>query len=452
MGYLTQDSLALKLGKTQSTIANKLRLLNLDDDVQEALLNEKISERHARSLLKLTSHEKQRTMLNRIVTERLTVRKTDEEIDKMMNNNGNNEFLNFGNPMETVPSNNDTIDFNNMSNSINNGLNSPANNEPVEFLDIFGNSNNQMNIPTEPITGDSIPEVLPTQEPVKPFVPEPVVFEPIFKEESKVQEQPINIPFGINDGPSVESSPINNDVNFFNNSGVNEIYKEQPLAPMDNLLQSSNDFMPKVDIPVTPSTDNDDEGDENLLVPGKFFNLMPEEDETPAVEEKRPITSDFNFDFDINSLNNIESTSNLEQSKVDNVLENNNNSFPSFDSFFNFNNFEPVTSATDKVETPAVENVNTEENLIPEAYVEMPTLPEFKFDTPTIEPVQNVNNDFGINPFELGNNNQPSSTDVQTAIKMIKDLNEQLSKMGYNVSIDEFDFENMYQVIFKINK
>ena len=48
MGYLTQDSLALKLGKTQSTIANKLRLLNLDDDVQEALLNEKISERHAR--------------------------------------------------------------------------------------------------------------------------------------------------------------------------------------------------------------------------------------------------------------------------------------------------------------------------------------------------------------------------------------------------------------------
>ena len=363
--------------------------------------------------------------------------------------------------MGAAPSNNETIDFNNMSNSINNGLNSPVNNEPVEFLDIFGNSNNQMNIPTEPITGDSIPEVLPTQEPVKPFVPEPVVFEPIFKEEPKVQEQPINNTFGINDGTSVESLPINNDVNFFNNSSVNEIYKEQPLAPMDNLLQPSNDFMPKVDIPVTPSTDNDDEGDENLLVPGKFFNLMPEEDETPVVEEKRPITSDFNFDFDINSLNNIESTSNLEQSKVDNIPQSSSNPFPSFDSFFNFNNFESVTSATDKVETPAVENVNTEENLIPEANVvaepfkpnvEMPTMPEFKFDTPTIEPVQNVNNDFGINPFELGNNNQPSSTDVQTAIKMIKDLNEQLSKMGYNVSIDEFDFENMYQVIFKINK
>ena len=60
MGYLTQDVLASKLGKTQSTIANKIRLLNLDDDVQEALLNEQISERHARSLLKLTSHNQQR--------------------------------------------------------------------------------------------------------------------------------------------------------------------------------------------------------------------------------------------------------------------------------------------------------------------------------------------------------------------------------------------------------
>ena len=52
MGYLTQEQLAEKLGKTQSTISNKLRLLNLDDEVQEALLDEKISERHARSLLK----------------------------------------------------------------------------------------------------------------------------------------------------------------------------------------------------------------------------------------------------------------------------------------------------------------------------------------------------------------------------------------------------------------
>lgn len=84
MGYITQDALATKLGKTQSTVANKLRLLNLDDEVQEALLNEKISERHARSLLKLTDKNQQREMLNKIIKERLTVRRADEEIEKIL--------------------------------------------------------------------------------------------------------------------------------------------------------------------------------------------------------------------------------------------------------------------------------------------------------------------------------------------------------------------------------
>ena len=84
MGYLTQEELALKLGKNQSTVANKLRLLNLAEDVQEAVLEEKISERHARSLLKLQNQRQQIEMLNKIIEGRLTVRKTDEEIAKML--------------------------------------------------------------------------------------------------------------------------------------------------------------------------------------------------------------------------------------------------------------------------------------------------------------------------------------------------------------------------------
>ena len=83
MGYLTQEQLAIKLGKSQSSIANKIRLLNLSDEVQEALLQNKISERHARSLLKLKDFKDQNFMLNRIISERLTVRRTDEEIEKM---------------------------------------------------------------------------------------------------------------------------------------------------------------------------------------------------------------------------------------------------------------------------------------------------------------------------------------------------------------------------------
>ena len=82
-GYLTQAELAKKMGLSQSAIANKLRLLNLDASVQEALLNNQISERHARSLLVLHSHEDQKTWLNKIVNERLTVRELDEALKKL---------------------------------------------------------------------------------------------------------------------------------------------------------------------------------------------------------------------------------------------------------------------------------------------------------------------------------------------------------------------------------
>lgn len=79
---ITQDELARNLGKAQSTVANKLRLLTLSEEVQTALLNSQISERHARSLLSLDK-KGQVEMLNRIINEKLTVRQLDEEIAKL---------------------------------------------------------------------------------------------------------------------------------------------------------------------------------------------------------------------------------------------------------------------------------------------------------------------------------------------------------------------------------
>ncbi|MDD2504788.1 MAG: ParB/RepB/Spo0J family partition protein [Bacilli bacterium] len=99
--YLTQEDLAKKLGVTQSTIANKLRLLNLSDSVQEALLNERISERHARSLLQIEDLDSQNSMLNRIISERMTVRQLDaaikttlqtEKMQNIENNMNSNPF------------------------------------------------------------------------------------------------------------------------------------------------------------------------------------------------------------------------------------------------------------------------------------------------------------------------------------------------------------------------
>lgn len=81
-GYLNQTQLAEKMGVSQSTIANKLRLLNLSEEVQNALLEEKISERHARSLLGL-SVEEQNEWLKKIIAKRMTVRQLDLELKKM---------------------------------------------------------------------------------------------------------------------------------------------------------------------------------------------------------------------------------------------------------------------------------------------------------------------------------------------------------------------------------
>ncbi|SDZ65154.1 chromosome partitioning protein, ParB family [Evansella caseinilytica] len=81
--HLTQESLAQRLGKGQSTIANKLRLLNLPDAVQEALLNRSISERHARALIALKDPVQQEKLLERIITNDLNVKQTEEAVKKL---------------------------------------------------------------------------------------------------------------------------------------------------------------------------------------------------------------------------------------------------------------------------------------------------------------------------------------------------------------------------------
>ena len=82
-GLKTQEELAKEIGVSQSTIVNKLRLLSLAEPVKQALSENKISERHARALLKLSSLDKQEEMLNKVINERLTVKDLDDEISKL---------------------------------------------------------------------------------------------------------------------------------------------------------------------------------------------------------------------------------------------------------------------------------------------------------------------------------------------------------------------------------
>ncbi len=81
---LTQESLAQRLGKGQSTIANKLRLLNLSHPVQESLMNRKITERHARALLSLHDYNVQEKILAEILDKEFNVKQTEIRIKQYL--------------------------------------------------------------------------------------------------------------------------------------------------------------------------------------------------------------------------------------------------------------------------------------------------------------------------------------------------------------------------------
>lgn len=79
---ITQEELARRIGKKQSTIANKLRILKLSDSIKARLLKENLTERHARALLKISDESLQHKILDQIVERELNVKKTEELIER----------------------------------------------------------------------------------------------------------------------------------------------------------------------------------------------------------------------------------------------------------------------------------------------------------------------------------------------------------------------------------
>ena len=82
---LTQEEMANRLGKSQSSIANKLRLLKLSDEVKAAMTEKRLSERHARALLKLTDDKQRLDAVERIAEKGLSVKETEQMVEKTLN-------------------------------------------------------------------------------------------------------------------------------------------------------------------------------------------------------------------------------------------------------------------------------------------------------------------------------------------------------------------------------
>ncbi len=87
---ITQEQLAQRLGKSQSTIANKIRLLKLDENIRTRLLASGLTERHARALLRLDTDEAKMKMLHEITERGLTVSQAEKRIDRLQEAKGQN--------------------------------------------------------------------------------------------------------------------------------------------------------------------------------------------------------------------------------------------------------------------------------------------------------------------------------------------------------------------------
>lgn len=485
MGYLTQEQLADKLGKTQSTVSNKLRLLNLDDDVQEALLDEKISERHARSLLKIDSKQQQREILEKIIKERLTVKKTDELINKILKGEEN-----ISNTIQATE-----IPSIFMNNSVQ--VEEPAiqSSSAIEFINSndqvmnsFGNTNTKDEDLLDFLNVDSTaPQTVPVEKP-----DEPIIYNP-------VQQADFTATNSINDNYNIPTSPIieeiepqpissssvssseseideiNNKINNISN-GINpgfvdvdnieknakDIYVERPLADIDNLLMSENNEHEQQNTNVVNSFN--EQPVEQPVQQNKFFTMFaPEENEvkneeitdtndeevfnfTPSIEsnnslnqfltEEEPVTTE-------NNINNVESTVTPEFSfnNID-AINNNINETPEI-----LNNTPEVKTEEIFESAPITElNYSNEDSI--EEIDDEPKIINYPADNILAESVRKED----VLETKQEQTSDESVVDLKTVINTIRNCADTIEKYGFALECEEYDFEDMYQVIFKIQK
>ena len=577
MGYINQTDLAEKLGKTQSTIANKLRLLNLDEEVQEALLNEKISERHARSLLKLDKN-KQVEMLNRIISERMTVRKTDEEINKILNNNSEEKQEVNIPSLNKVDENNSEIevlnfDLDEQESSKENELEKTMKIPPITEKEVNNTMNENQNI-------NSIPE-LNNQVQDNNFNTENVLNNQAQNNNINNENTLNNQNSNINEIPSVNSFnnqeiPVENQNNTFNNNTINmpnlnqqDLNNNQIEVPnviqqesnnnvseiSDNVSQNLSNTENQFNIPSEPIIEPETNQDSSFNVQNNNFNFSQQLDVTPSEDnDVSPVTPVEEVNVGQNPIDIASLPSNNQQEspapvEINPMMEQpeSNDSNPSgggkFFNMFNMNNQNYV----DDIENKEV-NMNFEEQNQPaanpfnfnfdpinqstpqtnESTVNSSNQPQSNIATPDIfsntgisnnmdnsiqqtsninesnnmnlqnnqiensdneDPFQNKLNPYTLNddeqftnPAEMQNQMQPEVTNqgimqqpnvqpslnqnqainvpqekfvtgnLRTAINTIRECADTIEKYGFNIETEELDFEDSYQVTFKIAK
>ena len=254
---MTQEELANNLGKSQSALANKLRLLNLPVEIQDALDNYEISERHARSLLTVKNKEMQLNLLEKIKKEKITVRELDSEIKNMSNMFIPEEFSNKNSNSNLNQNYNENNMFISNENINNNFTNTNAIDNNNMFIQQDNNFNNVANNNVVNNNIDSTQLDLPNNNGgMNPFLTSNNYIPPM--PENNIQNN------NINDNPfsniRMNTNNMINDNNNNNNNNNNLFF----TSNNDNKLnEDSNSF--NIDDYKLPEYDNNDYNQENSV-------------------------------------------------------------------------------------------------------------------------------------------------------------------------------------------
>jgi len=267
LDQMTQEELAKTMGKSQSAVANKLRLLALTDEVQDALLKDEISERHARTLLNAKDAETQKQLLKEVIDKKMTVRELEEKINpkEEITKSDIENLLNPSPVSASIPQtdtlnistsqapslNNPQDDFNKSVGidystppkfidydvpNINDNLESTAN-KSIDINEIKDNARDiNFNNPTENNTSNPVNEFfkVPTVEDKKEEASGNFKFFSPLEEETK-EEPPKQEMTSMFDAPAPTNAPFVND-NPFNLGGETKDIKDSTSTSMDTLL------------------------------------------------------------------------------------------------------------------------------------------------------------------------------------------------------------------------
>ncbi|MBQ6323324.1 MAG: ParB/RepB/Spo0J family partition protein [Bacilli bacterium] len=233
---MTQEQLARTMGKSQSAVANKIRLLSLPEEIQEALLKEEISERHARTLLNIPDAKKQKEMLKKVIDNKMSVKNLEDEI-KSLYPKGESQTVTAPVKEEVIATASDFVNSNPL----------------IPTAEIPEETSNYGKVVIAPPEGESMP------------TGKYINYGEIEKDEEKEIDNSLNIPTQV---PSVDINAIKENATDINTAPGNEAALDNLLNLNLNNVGTSNDYItPGEKIVKTDTAELDDEQSDYFQTP-----------------------------------------------------------------------------------------------------------------------------------------------------------------------------------------